>query len=127
MRARALLRAIAVATAVAAAGGGAAARAADDALDLAAALAPDGRSDVVVFDLPAPAGAPRVRAATIVHAPPAAVTAVLLDPGRYRAVLPSLIRADVEGPAPAPAGARRIAWELEVPLFNLSGHLTLAA
>jgi hypothetical protein len=49
---------------------------------------------------------------------------VLLDPAHYRAMIPALIRSEVEGPAPAP-GARRIAWEMEVPLFNLSGHLVL--
>jgi hypothetical protein len=91
---------------------------------LAGALVVSGDADVVVIDLPVPSGAPHVRAATLVQAPPAAVTAVLLDPAHYRALIPALIRSDVEGSVPG-TNARQIAWELEVPLFNLSGHLVL--
>src|SRR5262245_53958475 len=101
------------------------ARAAPDA-DVALALDLAGGADVVAFDLPARAGAPRVRAATRVRAPAALITAILLDPSHFSAIVPSLIRADVEAPVEgAPPGSRRVAWELEVPLFNLSGHMTL--
>jgi hypothetical protein len=91
---------------------------------LAAALPADGRTDVVLIDLPAVTGAPRVRAATRVNAGPAAVRAVLLDPTHYRALIPSLIRSDVK------LDANRtpiVDWELEVPLFNLSGRFALRA
>jgi hypothetical protein len=103
------------------------ARAAPDA-DVTAALELGGGADVVGFDLPAPAGAPHVRAATTARAPAALVTAILLDPAHFGAIVPSLVRADVEGPAEGAAQAsRRLAWELEVPLFNLKGHMALRA
>jgi hypothetical protein len=106
----------------------ASARAAPDA-DLVAALDLAGGADVVAFDLPAKAGAPRVRVATTVRAPAAAVAAVLLDPARFRAAIPALIRADVRPAAPgAPPGAPlEVAWELEVPLFNLRGRMAVRA
>lgn len=89
--------------------------------------------DVVV--LPAarrPAPRPSVTVATRVHGSPAAVGAVLLDPARYRAALPSLVRAEVVATRPAVGtGAthgpdRLLAWELEIPLFNLKGRLWLS-
>jgi hypothetical protein len=112
-----------VATALA----GAPASGADDgqvAAAIAAALPADGRTDVVVIDLPAVAGAPRVRAATRVNAAPATVRAVLLDPSHYQALIPSLIRSDVHQDA---TGTPIVDWELEVPLFNLSGRFALRA
>ena len=42
---------------------------------IAAALPDDGATDLVLIDHPSPRGAPRVRAATAVAAPPAAVRA----------------------------------------------------
>jgi hypothetical protein len=102
-----------------------AARAAVDP-ELAVALEVGGGADVVAIDLPALPGAPHVRAATLVRASPTAIGAALLDPSHFRAVIPAMIRSDVEsGGPPLPAGARRIGWELEVPLFNLKGHLVL--
>jgi hypothetical protein len=97
-----------------------AARAAPDA-DLVAAL-DAARADVVAFELPAPAGAPHVRAATIACAPAATVLGVLADPDHYGALLPSLVRAETTGQRGA---ARVVAWELEVPLFNLSGTMEI--
>jgi hypothetical protein len=89
---------------------------------LAAAL-PDGTStDVVVIDRPSVPRAPRARAATPVGALPAAVKAVLLDTARYRAIIPGLVRVDV---GRSRAGEITVGWELEIPLFNLSGRLTL--
>ncbi len=86
---------------------------------IAAALPGDGRTDVALIDLPAAAGAPRVRAATRVNAAPAAVRAVLLDPAHFRELIPSLIRSEVQRGV--------VDWELEVPLFNLSGRFALRA
>src|SRR5262249_17410872 len=93
--------------------------------DLDAALDLAGGADVVAFDLPAPTGAPRVRAATTVRASPAAIAAALLDPAHFRAVIPSLIRSEV---VPGGAqGSRRIAWGLEGPPCTLDGHCELRA
>jgi hypothetical protein len=92
------------------------------AVALAAALPAGAATDVVLIDHPSTPRAPRVHAATPVGAPPATVKAVLLDTGHYRAIIPGLVRLEV---APAAAGAKSLAWELEIPLFNLSGRLVL--
>lgn len=97
------------------------ARAAPDA-DLVAALDAAGGADVVAFELPAPPHAPRVRAATVTRASVATVLGVLADPSRYAALIPSLVRAQEIGRR---GDARVVAWELEVPLFNLKGTLEL--
>jgi hypothetical protein len=98
-----------------------AARGAPDA-DLVAALDDAAGADVVAFELPAPARAPHVRAATTTRAPLATVLAVLGDPSRYAAMIPSLIRSREVGRR---GDARVVEWELEVPLFNLSGTMEL--
>jgi hypothetical protein len=91
---------------------------------LSAAVPADGTTDVVLVDMPWTARAPRVRVATPIGAAPAAVKDVLLDPAHYRAVIPGLVRAES---SPAPGGAIALEWELEVPLVNLSGKLTVRA
>jgi hypothetical protein len=63
-----------------------------------------------------------------VRARPEAITAVLLDPAAYSQAVPALIRAEVEVTRSASAGAvpdRLLAWELEIPLFNLEGKAWL--
>ena len=89
---------------------------------LAAALPPDGTSDVVLADWPSTPGTPHVRAATVVGVAPAAIKSVLLDAGHYRKIVPALIRADASR---SPAGLATVEWEVEVPLFNLSGTLVI--
>jgi hypothetical protein len=118
-------RAGALIAALLAAGAGMA-RADDGAVATAmvAALPADGRTDVVLIDLPAVVGAPRVRAATRVNAAPATVRSVLLDPAHYRALIPSLIRSDGKTDR---TGTPIVEWELEIPLFNLSGRFALRA
>jgi hypothetical protein len=96
------------------------AHAAPDA-DLVAAL-DAARADVVAFELPAAPGAPHVRAATRACAPAATVLGVLQDPDHYAALLPSLVRSETKGQH---GPARVVAWELEVPLFNLSGTMEI--
>jgi len=91
---------------------------------LAAALPADGTADVVLIDWPAKPGTPHVRAATVVAASPAAIRSVLLDVANYRKIVPTLIRADV---SQTPAGLPSVAWEVEVPLFNLTGKLVIHA
>ena len=98
-----------------------ASRATPDA-DLVAALDAAGGADVVAFELPAAAHAPRVRGATITRASVATIVAVFGDPGRFGALIPSLVRAEEIGRR---GDARVVAWELEVPLFNLSGTMEL--
>jgi hypothetical protein len=89
---------------------------------LAAALPADGTADVVLIDWPATAGTPHVRAATVVGAAPAAIRNALLDAANYRKIVPSLLRADVSR---TPAGLPTVGWEVEVPLFNLTGTLVI--
>jgi len=89
---------------------------------LTAALPADGTADVVLIDWPATAGTPHVRAATTVGATPAVIRNVLLDAANYRKIVPSLLRADVSR---TPAGLPSIGWEVEVPLFNLTGTLVI--
>jgi hypothetical protein len=89
---------------------------------LGAALPAGLSNDVVVIDQPFVPRAPRARVATPVGALPAAVKAVLLDTAHYRAIIPGLVRVDVRR---SPAGETTVGWELEIPLFNLSGRLTL--
>ena len=89
---------------------------------LAAALPADAATDVVLIDQPSVPRAPRARAATAVGAPPATVKAVLLDTAHYRALIPGLVRHET---STAAAGAIALAWELEIPLFNLSGRLVM--
>ncbi len=102
------------------------ARAADDdahvAAALVAALPADRATDVVLVDQPSVPDAPRVRAATRVAASPPVIKDVLLDPAHYRALIPALIRGDLERPN---GGPPVVDWELEVPLFNLSGRIAL--
>jgi len=92
--------------------------------------------DVVLFpNGRRPAPRPPVTVLTRVRAKPDAIGAVLLDPARYHAALPPLLRADVvgtrPGPAPGPADAaygpeRLLDWELEFPFFNLKGRAWLS-
>ena len=85
-----------------------------------------------------PGPAPRILGATLVPDIRAEqVRAVLVEPRALRAALPALIRADVvatraQPATPGPAGPaaavtyRLVAWELEIPFFNLSGKLWLS-
>jgi hypothetical protein len=88
------------------------------------ALAP---AAVVLFDEPAPPRATGLLLGAKVGAPVAALQALLRDPARYQKAVPWFVRADpVTAPkSPAPSGPRRLAWELEVPLWNLEGELSL--
>ena len=89
---------------------------------LCAALPADGVTDLVVIAQPSTPDAPRAWGATRVAASPPAIKDVLLDPAHYRAMIPSLIKSERErsnGSDPT------VDWELEVPLFNLSGRMAL--
>jgi hypothetical protein len=89
---------------------------------LIAALPADGVTDLVVIAQPSAPDAPRAWAATRIAASPASIKDVVLDPAHYTALIPSLIKSELEPPN---GGAPVIDWELEVPLFNLSGRMAL--
>jgi hypothetical protein len=89
---------------------------------LIAALPADGVTDLVVIAQPSTPDAPRSWGATRVAASPAAIKDVVLDPAHYAALIPSLIKSELER---SNGGAPVVDWELEVPLFNLSGRLAL--
>ena len=83
-------------------------------------------TDAILFPTaPRPAQRPTVVAATRVNANVDAVAAVLLNPASMREALPALVRADVVATRPGPRADawpdRLIAWEIEIPLFNLTG------
>jgi hypothetical protein len=90
---------------------------------LTGALPAYGTADVVLIDWPGTKGSPHVRAATVVaNASPGAIRTVLLDAANYRKIVPALMRADVSR---TPAGLPSVGWEVEVPLFNLTGTLVI--
>ncbi len=81
-------------------------------------------SDLVVVDDPAPGRSPSALLATRAAVTPAALAATLGDPRAYTDAIPSLVRADVVDRRRAASGAgfeELVAWELEIPLFNLRG------
>lgn len=98
-----------------------------------AALSAALTDDVDVVLLPSqrrPAARPTVTVATRVQAAPDAVGAVLLEPSRYGDAIPALIGSEIVATRPgadARFGPERLlAWELEIPLFNLKGRAWLA-
>jgi hypothetical protein len=84
---------------------------------------------VVVFAQPRPPAATPLTLAIEVKAPLARLRAMLADPDAYRRAVPWFVRADVREQRPATppytGPLRRLAWELEVPLWNLEGELWL--
>ena len=89
---------------------------------LSAALPADGATDLVVIAQPSAPDAPRAWGVTRVAASPAAIKDVLLDPAHYRALIPALIKSKLDW---SNRTAPIVDWELEVPLFNLSGRMAL--
>ncbi len=86
-----------------------------------------GDASLVVFDEPQPGRQTSVTMATKVNAQAQALRALLTDPAAYRRAIPAFVKADV---LPAPKSpqspdARFVAWELEIPLWNLKGKLWL--
>ena len=89
---------------------------------LSAALPADGATDLVVIAQPSAPDAPRAWGVTRVAASPAAIKDLLLDPAHYRALIPALIKSELDW---SNRSAPIVDWELEVPLFNLSGRMAL--
>ena len=89
---------------------------------LIAALPADGSTDLMVIAQPSTPDAPRAWGATRVAAAPAAIKDVLLDPAHYRALIPALVKSELKQ---ANGSAPTVDWELEIPLFNLSGRMAL--
>jgi hypothetical protein len=79
-------------------------------------------ADLIFFDEPHPGQPSRVLCATRTKASPEHLQAVLLDPGAYRRAVPSFRRAEVLARQDSSV---QVAWELEVPLWNLKGKLWL--
>ena len=95
--------------------------------ELTAALDAVGDADLVVLADPGRRPA-RLRLATRVAARVDYVRAMLVDLAAYRSALPSLRRLEFEATDKHRAGAvpeGMVAWELEVPLWNLEGKLWL--
>jgi hypothetical protein len=92
--------------------------------DATSALESLGGAELVLFDQMRAGQATRVWLAAEVRAPVARVRAVLGDPEAYRRAVPSFVGAEVIARRQTAAGSElRVAWELEVPLWNLTGKL----
>jgi hypothetical protein len=89
---------------------------------LAAALPADGQSDLLLIERTSGPAGPRVFGATRTTAAPAAIKAALLDSAHYHTLIPALEGSSVVGPG---RRATRIDWDLDVPLFDLSGRIAL--
>jgi hypothetical protein len=119
MRSRALVRLAAVVAAL-----GLAAPAGADGTAAAVALSralPAG--ELIMFESPRRDRSPRLLLLARVKAPPERLRALLLDPQGYRQAIPAFVRADTVATQAGPPLARRLAWELEIPLWNLEGEL----
>jgi hypothetical protein len=88
-----------------------------------------GDADLVVVNDPAGARPVRVLLATRVSASAEKVRQVIADPGSYRKAIPSFERVEVISRHEREPGVvdLEVAWELEVPLWNLKGKLWLRA
>jgi len=87
---------------------------------VAAALDGAGNADLVLMTNPAGARPVRVLVATKVAAPAERLRQLLSDPTSYRKAMPSYRRTDVVSHHGSDV---EIAWEVEVPTWNLSGKL----
>jgi carbon monoxide dehydrogenase subunit G len=94
---------------------------------VSAALEQLSDSDLVLMTNPAGARPVHVLVATKVAAPAEKVRRVLADPASYRKAMPSFRRIDVVSRRTRPTGTTdlQVAWELEVPAWNLTGKLWL--
>ena len=96
--------------------------------DLVQGLAALGDGDLIRFE-PHRLGQPvRLELAARVRVPAPHLIRLLADPATYRRAVPAFVRADTLRRAGGGAGigpARLLAWELEIPLWNLEGQLWL--
>lgn len=92
---------------------------------LAPLLAALPTADLVLFPPPRPGQAPRLVFAALVKASPARVRSLLTDPAAYQRAVPAFVEAKIleERRAGGAAPDKRVAWEVEVPLWNLAGEL----
>lgn len=86
-----------------------------------------GGADLVLVNDPAGARPYRVLLATHVAAPVDKLQSILANPAAYRQAMPAFQRTDVVASKARKGDVtdKQIAWELEVPLWNLSGKLWL--
>jgi hypothetical protein len=126
MRARVRVRGSAAVAAALAVGLAAAGARADDTPAATALLRSLPAGELVMFDSPRKDRSPRLLLLARVKAPPERLRVLLADPQAYRRAIPSFVRADTLESKAGPAGtppSRRLAWELEIPLWNLEGEL----
>jgi hypothetical protein len=93
--------------------------------EIASTLDRLGNADLVLMNDPAGAQPVRVLLATKVSAPVEKLRQVLKDVASYRKAMPSFRRTDVLSTVCAGATDLEVAWELEVPMWNLTGKLWL--
>ena len=95
--------------------------------DVSATLHRLGDADLVLVNDPVGARPVRVLLATRVSAPVEKVRMVIADPGAYGKAMPAFRRVEVVSRHEREPGVTdlEVAWELEVPLRNLSGKLWL--
>lgn len=82
--------------------------------------------ELILFDAPRRDRSPRLLLLARVKAPPERLQALLADPQAYRRAIPAFVRADTlafSAGSQTLTPARRLAWELEIPLWNLEGEL----
>ena len=95
--------------------------------DVGAMLDRLGDADMVLMSDPQASRPVRVLLATRVAAPIEKLRQVLTEPGSYRKAMPAFRRVEVisRSEGAGAATAMEVAWELEVPLWNLKGKLWL--
>lgn len=93
--------------------------------EVSALLEQIGDADVAVMHAPHGARPVRVLLATRVAAPAEALRRILLTPAAYKKAMPAFRRIDVIAEKERKGEDVHIAWELDVPLWNLAGKLWL--
>ena len=84
--------------------------------------------ELILFDAPRRDRSPRLLLLARVKAPRDRLQALLADPQAYRRAIPAFVRADTlafSAGSQTLTPARRLAWELEIPLWNLEGELLM--
>jgi hypothetical protein len=90
-----------------------------DAIDQAGHL---GDGSLVLFDEPRSGQTTRVVLGGRVNAPPATLIALIGEAKAYKTTIPAFVRVDIEEER---GRDKLVAWEVEVPLWNLEGKLWL--
>jgi hypothetical protein len=84
--------------------------------------------ELILFEAPRSGRSPRLLLMTRVKTPRDRLQALLTDPQAYRRAIPAFVRADTlafSAGSQTLTPTRRLAWELEIPLWNLEGELEM--